>query len=194
MPEQSRHTDQELLEAMQLDDKKAFAELFDRYWNKVHAMAYARVRSKVITEEIVQELFISLWARRSSHSINNLGAYLFNAVRFKALKHIQSKLIQERYWDYYRNFIPSTGDLTDIAVEYEDLKAALEEGMKQLPEKSQKVFHMHRMEGWSVPEIASFLNLSEKAIQYHLTQSVKKLRVHLKNYIFSIAVFIGLVQ
>ena len=49
---------------------------------------------------------------------------------------------------------------------------------------------MNRLEGHSIQEIANLLNLSEKAIQYHLTQSVKKLRVHLKNYIFSLVVLL----
>lgn len=74
--------------------------------------------------------------------------------------------------------------------QYQDLVAAIEMGLTGLPEKSRKVFKLHRMEGWSVPEIANFLNLSEKAIQYHLTQSVKRLRVHLKNYILTVGILI----
>lgn len=155
-------------------------------------MAYARVRSKEITEEIVQELFTSLWDKRATHSIQNLSAYLYQAVKFKALNVIESKLVHEKYWNYYRNFVPQREDTTQIVVEYDDLMEAIEVGMNQLPEKSKKVFRLHRIEGWSVPEIAGLLNLSEKAIQYHLTQSVKKLRVHLKNYILSAAIFIDL--
>lgn len=184
------HTDQELLEAIRDDDEKAFNELFNRYWGKVHAMAYARVRSKEITEEIVQELFTSLWDKRASNTINHLPSYLFQAVKFKALNFIESRVVQEKYWNYYKAFIPQKEDATEIVVEYNDLMGAFEQGMEQLPEKSKKVFRLHRIEGWSVPEIASLLNLSEKAIQYHLTQSVKKLRVHLKNYILSCAILL----
>lgn len=155
-------------------------------------MAYARVRSKEITEEIVQDLFTSLWDKRSTHTIQHLPSYLFQAVKFKALNYIESRIVQEKYWDYYKNFMPQKDEATDILVEYHDLMDAIENGMNELPEKSKKVFRLHRMEGWSVPEIANLLNLSEKAIQYHLTQSVKKLRVHLKNYILALSVFIGL--
>lgn len=186
------YTDQELLEAIRHDDEKAFSELFKRYWRKVHAMAYARVRSKEVTEEIVQELFTSLWDKRATHSIKNLSAYLYQAVKFKALNVIESRLVHKKYWNYYRNFVPQRENTTQIVVEYDDLMEAIEVGMDKLPEKSKKVFRLHRIEGWSVPEIAGLLNLSEKAIQYHLTQSVKKLRVHLKNYILSAAIFIDL--
>src|SRR5690606_38701534 len=187
LPEIRNHTDHQLLEAMRHDDERAFAEIFKRYWRKVHAMAYARVRSKSVTEEIVQELFISLWDKRATQSIQHLSSYLYQAVKFKVLNHIESKLIQEKYWNFYRNFISHKEDATANAVEYNELMEAIEDGMKALPEKSRKVFKLNRLEGHSVPEIATRMKLSEKAIQYHLTQSVKKLRLHLRNYIFSIA-------
>jgi len=93
---------------------------------------------------------------------------------------------------YYKTFIPQKANTTDMAVQYGALLEAIEEGMSRLPEKSQTVFRLNRLEGHSVEEIARLLNLSEKAIQYHLTQSVKKLRVHLKNYILSAAVLLHL--
>lgn len=154
-------------------------------------MAYARVRSKEVTEEIVQDLFTSLWDKRASHTINHLSSYLFTAVKYKALNYIESRLVYEKYWEYYKNFVPQEENATASTVSFNELMAALESGMEHLPEKSKKVFRLSRLEGHSVSEIASQLNLSEKAIQYHLTQSVKKLRVHLKNYILSCAMFLG---
>jgi RNA polymerase sigma-70 factor (ECF subfamily) len=55
--------------------------------------------------------------------------------------------------------------------------------MEGLPNKTKTVFQLNRLEGRSIPEIAAALNLSEKAIEYHLTRSLKKLRVHLKDFI-----------
>jgi RNA polymerase sigma-70 factor (family 1) len=186
------HTDQELLEAIRFNDENAFSELFRRYWRKVHAMAYSRVRSKEVTEEIVQDLFTALWDKRATNSINHLPSYLFQAVKFKAINYIESRLVHEKYWDYYKNFVPHREDSTEIVVHYNILMEAVEQGMKALPEKSKKVFKLSRLEGWSVTEIASLLNLSEKAIEYHLTQSVKKLRVHLRNYMLFCAIVVYL--
>jgi len=188
------HTDRELLEAIRHDDESAFNELFKRYWRKVHAMAYARVRSKEITEEIVQELFTSLWDKRTTHTIQSLPSYLYQAVKFKALNYIESRIVQEKYWNYYKTFVPQGEDATEDVIGYNDLMEVIEQGMTKLPEKSKKVFRLHRIEGWSVSEIADLLNLSEKAIQYHLTQSAKTLRIHLKNNLLSIVLFVGVIS
>jgi RNA polymerase sigma-70 factor (family 1) len=176
-------TDCELLEAVRQNDKKAFAELFKRYWKKVYAMTYALVRSEKPTQEIVQDIFISLWDKRLTLSINHLPSYLYVTAKNRTLNYISSQITREKYWNYYKQFIPVQENVTANAVEFNELMEALEDGIEQLPEKSKKVFRLNHLEGHSISEISNLLNLSEKAIRYHLTQSVKKLRLHLKDYI-----------
>ena len=52
--------------------------------------------------------------------------------------------------------------------------------MKKLPEKSGEVFRLSRFEGQSVRAIADRLNLSEKAVEYHITKSLKVLKEQLR--------------
>lgn len=184
------YTDLELLEAIRRDDEEAFAELFKRYWKKVHNMAYQRVRSEEVTAEIVQDLFIALWDKRASHSITHLPSYLYSAVKNKALNYMAAQVVRKNYWDYCKKFFLDRDNATENTVEFDELMEAIETGIEHLPEKSQKVFRLNRLEGRSIPEIADTLNLSEKAIQYHLTQSLKKLRLHLKDYIISVPLVI----
>jgi RNA polymerase sigma-70 factor (ECF subfamily) len=183
-------TDCELLRGIRQNDEGAFAEFFKRYWVKVHAMTYARVRSDEVTKEIVQELFISLWDKRSTLLINHPTSYLYTAVKNKVLNYIESQIVRRKHWDHYKQFIPLHDIVTENDVESNELMGAIENGIEQLPEKSKRVFRLSLLEGRSVKEIANTLNLSEKAIQYHLTQSIKKLRVRLKNFTLLICFFV----
>lgn len=187
LPTYADYSDKELLQAMRNDDEHAYTTLFRRYLRRAYAMAYSRLRSKEITEEVVQSIFISIWDKRASLSINNMPAYLFTAIKYKALNIIESNIVFERYWDYYKRFVPQQEDATSKAVEFNELMEALEDGMEQLPEKTRKIFRLNRLEGRTVPEIAGLLHLSEKAVQYHITRSLKEIRVHLKDYLISIA-------
>jgi RNA polymerase sigma-70 factor (ECF subfamily) len=92
----------------------------------------------------------------------------------------------------YKNFIPRQENLTEQTVEFNELLAAIEKRMEYLPEKSKKVFRLNRLEGHSITEIANALNLSEKAIEYHLTRSLKELRLHLKDFIISFVIWFSL--
>lgn len=185
----SAYKDQELLDAIRNDDEGAFSELFKRYGKKVYEMAYSRIRSKETAEEIVQNLFICLWDKRNKLSINNISSYFFAAVKHRTLNIIESKIVHKKYWDYYKKFIPQHENLTERTVEFNELMEAIEERMECLPEKSKKVFVLNRLEGHSVTEIANALNLSEKTIQYHITRSLKELRLHLKDFIISLGVW-----
>jgi RNA polymerase sigma-70 factor (family 1) len=186
------YTDLELLEAIRRDDEEAFTELFKRYWKKVHDMAYPRVRSEEVTAEIVQDLFVALWDKRASHSITHVPSYLYSAVKNKALNYMAAQVVRKNYWEYCKKFFLDRDNVTENTVAFDELMEAIETGIEHLPEKSKKVFRLNRLEGRSIPEIADTLNLSEKAIQYHLTQSLKKLRLHLKDYIISVSVMMML--
>lgn len=186
------YSEQELLEAVRNDDEKAFEEIFNRYWSKVSEMAYSHVRSREVTQEIVQGLFISLWDRRSSLAINNLLSYLTTAVKHRALDFIESQLVRRKHWDYYKRFVPQQAYTTEQDVLFDELVEVMKTKLELLPEKSKRVFTLNRIEGRSVQEIADILNLSEKAIQYHLTKSLKELRLHLKDYMVSVVICLQL--
>lgn len=179
------------MNAIRNDDRVAFGELFARYGKVVYKMAYSRILNHVAAEEIVQNLFISFWDNRHTLSINNISSYFYVAVKHKVLNIIESRIVQKKYWDYYKTFIPHEENATERVVEFNELMAAIEERMKHLPEKSKEVFKLNRLEGHSIAEIANSLNLSEKAIQYHLTRSLKELRLQFKDYIVSVIFWIG---
>jgi RNA polymerase sigma-70 factor (ECF subfamily) len=153
-------------------------------------MAYARVRSKEVTEEIVQDLFVNLWDKRASLSINNMSSYIYIVIKHKVLNFIESQAVQRKYLYYHQTFTLQQEDATERTVEYNELMHVIEEGMGYLSEKTKKVFRLNRLEGRSISETADLLKLSRKAAQYHLTRSLKEMRLHLKDYILSVAAII----
>jgi RNA polymerase sigma-70 factor (ECF subfamily) len=179
-------SDQQLWNAIRQSDEKAFSELFNRYWNTAHRIAYSKVRSLETTQEIVQELFITLWDKRETLMVHNMPAFISTCIKNKAIKYIESQIVKEKYWTYYKNYIPQTESVTESELDYKELKEAIEAEVERLPAKSKKVFQLNRFQGRSVSEIASMLNLSEKAIEYHLTRSLKHLRLHLRDFLILI--------
>lgn len=184
----SHYTEENLFELIRKDDKKAFAELFNRYWRKAFNIGWSKLHDREATEEVVQELFILLWEKRASLSVHNFSSFLYTCVKNKCLNYIESLLIRKKHWEHYRTFIPETENATDKKVAYNELLEAIHVGLEDLPQKTKVVFQLNRLEGRSVSEIANTLNLSEKTIEYHLTRSLKQLRVHLKDFILLLAV------
>ncbi len=65
------YSDIELLDLIRLGDKMAFSEIYSRYWKKVFTVACNKIGHLEDAEEIVQDIFISLWDRRESILIVN---------------------------------------------------------------------------------------------------------------------------
>ena len=177
------YTDPELTDALAKGNRAAFEELFNRYWKQSHYFVKSKVFSDEIAKEIVQDVFTDIWHYHDQRRIEYFSAYLFRALRYKTIKYIRSVINQKKYWDHYSAFIPKEINQTELDISYEMLVDALEKGLNNLPEKTQTVFRLNRLEGKSLAEISSTLNLTEKAIQYHLTKSIRVLRIHLKDYI-----------
>ncbi len=177
------NTDAELTEALRGGDKGAFEVLFLRYWRQAHCFVKGRVFSNEEAKEIVQEVFTDIWHNRGDRQIESFRTYLFTALKYRTIKYIRGLINHEKYWNHYSVFVPKSTNQTQRDIDYNLLADVLEQGMERLPEKTKTVFMLNRLQGKSLPEISKALNLSEKAIQYHLTKSLKQLRLHLKDYI-----------
>jgi RNA polymerase sigma-70 factor (ECF subfamily) len=158
------YTDQELLTLIRKDDDEAFAELYNRYATKVRSLAFSKVNSIEATQEIVQEIFSGIWERRESLHIEAVPNYLAVAVKYRAINYIKSQLAFRKYSNLYKAFVKVSEEETLETVQFHNLTEAIEETVQKLPEKTQLVFRLNRMEGKSIAEIAIKLKLSEKAL------------------------------
>lgn len=185
-------SDEKLVERLRHGDQDAYEVLFERHWDNAFQMIYARTGDKIAAEEMTQDIFMKLWDMRAVLSINNFSAYLYTAVKNKSLNFIEARITRKKFREYYERFLPLQEDVTERAVALNDLRQALEKGLSRIPEKSKIVFTLSRLEGYTVKEISRKLNLSEKAIEYHLTRSVKELRLRLKDFmIVGLAMLMG---
>lgn len=182
MPDQTEYNEILLLAELRKGSIVAFEKIFKTHWEPLYHSAKVKLRSHDEAEEVIQNIFSCLWEKRESLLITNLTYYLHTALRNRILNMIRNKIPQEKYWNYIRTFIPQQQDTTDEVVAFDDLNDAVELAVSHLPEKSRQVFKLSRLEGRSNAEIANLLQVSEKAIEYHLTKSLKELRLHLKDF------------
>ena len=169
-----------LLLALQNGDAEAFTAIYKAYWYDMFLVANRKLRNKEAAEEIVQDIFLRLWRERDTQRIENLNYYLFAAVRYEVIDHIRVKGRSFEYLDYYDS-VDAIGDLnTENQLALDELLRVIDECLHILPEKTREIFRLHKLEYWPISRIAAHFGLSEKAVEYHLTKSVRLVRTHLK--------------
>ena len=67
-----QYDDNELLYLLAQNDKAAFTELYNRYWQKLYAIAYNRLKETQTAEDIVHDVMAGLWSSREKINIELL--------------------------------------------------------------------------------------------------------------------------
>ncbi len=163
-------------------DAKAYEAIYQRHWRSLFSMAYWKTNSQVASEEMVQELFMKLWENRQKTLIENPEAYLKTALKYSVIAFIKAKLVNARA-ELGEASEQAADQLADTGVGLAELSVALENALNMLPDKTRLIFQMNRFEHRSISEIATQLGLTDRAVEYHITQSLRLLRFQLKDYL-----------
>lgn len=171
--------DTELADLLKSEDCAAFTEIYNRYWNKLMAIAYNHTKDKSSAQEIVQELFIGLWKRKDKLEIQNIGNYLATAIKFSIYKQVDKER-RRRELENNGTMLTSYSE-EEEKIEAKFLQEYINELVEQLPEKCRLVFNYSRVQGLSIPEIAKEMDLSEKTVEGHLTKGLRTIKNNLKD-------------
>ncbi len=178
-------SDELLLSMSANGDLSAFSTLYDRYWKALLAKAYARLKSKEDAEEVVQELFISIWHRRQKiELVYSLKTYLFASLRYQILSFIAKQQYRkdEISIDGAENSALWLQDDEFHSIEMKELQSKIDLIVDQLPEKCRIIFKMSRNEGMSAKNIASTLNISHRTVETQISKAIRVLKNSFKDY------------
>lgn len=177
-------TDDVLVELLNAGDTGAFQAVYNRYWNKLYMASKKRLYDQDAAAEVVQDIFVDLWERRQSLKIESLDRYLFTAVKYKVIDQIRSRVNRKETSDLIMEDMASYFDQqADNNLAFQDLNSAVERILILMPSKTRDIFKMSRLEHHSVREISSSMNIPERTVEYHITQSLRILREHLKDFV-----------
>lgn len=175
--------DNSLLNLLKASDNEAFTEIYRRYWKKMFAVAAHKLQHLAEAEEVVQDIFLDLWNRKTELNITaSLGTYLAAAVKYKVLNVLAKRNQQLKYAQHAAMHTPEADVSTEQWLQFAELRERLEKLVAELPEKCRLVFKLSREKGLSQKEIAATLDISEKTVEAHLARATRHLKVNLGSY------------
>jgi len=132
-----------------------------------------------VAEEIVQDLFYTLWKDRASlRIILSVKSYLYGAVRNKSLQYLEHLQVRKRYHQTVANEIPESdpNDSPQKILEYKELVQRIEFALESLPKRRRDIFRMNRFDGKKYEQIANEMSLSVKTIEAEMSKAIQTLR------------------
>jgi RNA polymerase sigma-70 factor, ECF subfamily len=158
------------------DDYTAFQFLFHKMYRPLCSFCEKFVGIREVAEEVVSDVFYTIWKNRHRITVTSPKSYLYTAVRNRA-------------FDYLRGFnrtvccelehaahLPSDNHTLHDALEHAELELQLNQGIGSLPRQCKIIFELSRDEGLKYKEIAEELSISIKTVEAQIGKALKHLR------------------
>ena len=174
---QSFGNDQLLLRLIAQGDENAFKELYDQYFPRLSAYIFKLCKSTIITEDVLQEVFIKLWANRSaSTQIEIPEAYILSIAKNTTIDWLRKLSRQTSLIADLATQIEASANNVENKMSLNSLETIIAAALSQLSGQKQKVFQLSKVIGLSHDEIAAELQLSKSTVKNHLSETVKFIR------------------
>ncbi|GAA3638848.1 RNA polymerase sigma factor [Flavivirga jejuensis] len=165
-----------LIQALKKGDSDAYTFLVNSFHQKLCIYAYNLTNNYDLTEDIVQNVFISFW--KNKHRLKDdfvIKSYLYRSVynefinQYRKQKPI-SPLEQEHIEGLNAIVENEDGESLEILIKL------VKQEIENLPPKCKQTFILSKQEGLSNIEIAEYMNISLKSVEAHITQAFKLIR------------------
>lgn len=162
-------------------DEAAFEALFRLHYSALCGFIYRFVRSRDTAEELVQDVFASMWANRHSLDVRtSVKAYLFRAARNRALNWIEHQGVTRAWAERALADPPeSASDLPGSRLEAAELRDRVHRALDVLPARCRLVLRLRYLEQMTHAEVAEAMGISIKGVENQLGRGLKALRAHL---------------
>ena len=165
-------SEKQLIKNVIKGDAFSFDEIFERYNDKIYAFSFSNLKNQHDAEEVVQEVFLTLWKDRAKLKVlKSLDAWIFAICYNIIRKHFRNFARERKHLEKYSETALSYSTSTSTEVEYNDLLEKAEVIIEQLPRQQKAVFLLSKKEGLSNTEISNKLNITKKTVENHLTRS-----------------------
>lgn len=180
-----QQTNEDLFAAVKRHDKKAFNQLYDRYWEVVYKKAFSYLHDPETCMGIVNDIFVNIWEKREVLNIITFKNYLTSAARYRVYNSIKANSASPlKYVEDYEK-------LDDLSVVYnnaesdiqaDELSTDLDKLLDKLPARCKEIFLLSRVNQLTNAEIAERLSISKRAVENQISLAVKYLKPHFKHY------------
>jgi RNA polymerase sigma-70 factor (ECF subfamily) len=178
--------DREWIEGIQAGDESAFAALFAAYYPALCEFVRISVQSDDLAEEAVDDVFFVVWEERgASIPTDRVAAYLFAAVRNRALKGIRGRTRRWRREERYaRETVIQEGASVmapEVTSDEEtDRIPQIWRAVETLPDRCREIFLLRWTGHLSYAEIAQIVQVSIKTVENQLAIALKRLKEQLR--------------
>lgn len=133
-----------------------------------------KVRDPQLAADLVQESFLRLAQKPSSERIDNSQGYLYRTASNLLVDHIRQEARRKTDSVPHEALAEIEDDVAGLEAQVmaQQQRQALKQVLAELPERTQQIFRLHRVEGMTHAQVARHLEISDSSVQKHLAKAL----------------------
>ena len=178
MPEATIINEEQLLSLVAAGDQSAFAQLYQQRHHQLGSYIFSILKSRELTQEIVQDVFLKVWmGRESLTEVRSFKDYLFIMSRNAAISMLKKLATQQQFQKEYGNIANQPSDDSGLK---ETGLSLIDEAVNQLPPRQQQCFILSRREKKTYSEIAAELGIGKETVKSHMEAAIAAISRYVK--------------
>ena len=156
--------------------------MFEDHYDLICNYLNAQTRNWDLSQEVAQKTFVKLWEKRKDIAFTSSPkSYLFQAARNTLIDYYRSQKSASTNAEQYSDQIEKA---TEMSVEDDGGLAVTQKiawAVDQLKPKTREIFLLNKQEGLTYDEIADYLNISKRTVEYNMKNALIQLKELLKD-------------
>ncbi|MEL7588604.1 MAG: RNA polymerase sigma-70 factor [Prolixibacteraceae bacterium] len=176
-------TNIELLLLLKKGDMAAFNAIYNKYCYKIHEFVFMYLKQEEDTEEIVQEVFVKIWASRDKIDVySSFESFLFTIAYNATISLLRKRVSEKKSKEYLKSLQQlDAADQVIDEIQFKELNQKVQSLLANLSARQKEIYLLSREDGLSHKEIAQKLKISENTVNNHLVTTLRYLRSHIDN-------------
>lgn len=180
--DRSNYEERKLTILLKEGSEYAFQLIYDKHRNRIYKTAIKFLKSPIIAQDVLQDVFLKLWFERSNIDENKpLEAWLYTVAKHNILNKLRSIAYDWKAIDHLSAQIISVQNNTDHKLIDGQYQEKLKISINKLPLQQKTVFLLSRNHNLSYEQIGQKLGISPLTVKTHLSRALISIRKDLKS-------------
>ena len=178
--DQQSYEEAKLISLLSNDSEYAFQLMYDRYRNRIYQTAIRYLKSPMLAQETVQDVFLKLWLERKNlNPDTSIEAWLYTVAKNNLVNKLKRIAIEWKALHQIQLNSPKFDNVTSDKVEDSQYQQLLHNALQQLSPQQQMVFQLARNEYLTYIEIGERMGISPLTVKTHMARALS----HIKSYL-----------
>jgi RNA polymerase sigma-70 factor (ECF subfamily) len=179
--DQTKYEESKLLALLAQDSEYAFQLIYDQHRNRIYKTAIKYLKSPIIAQDVVQDVFLKLWFERKNIKPNQpIEAWLYTVGKNNIINRLKKLGNEWKAMTILPQLAPPSPNTTQHTVEDRENTVMLNEAVAAMSKQQRLVFELARKEQLTYVEIGEKLALSPLTVKTHMARALQHIKLFLK--------------